>query len=269
MKLRVLCAILAFFTYSANAQVNQIEKQASIAILGMFHFGETSDLAAIKMNDLHGEKRQNEIQDLVQMLKTYKPTKILVEYPMAKKDTLQKRYESYLSGNYKLRDSETYQIGFRLAKVLGLSQIYAMDHKMDLPFDDLAAHLTKINQMEKMNSMIGRIQGLMQEETRALESLPLATYLLRLNSEAFDGLANSLYLKEVLEMGTPDNEVGAKVSAIWYQRNMVMLKNIASYIENPKERILVIVGSSHRAVLRDYIHDRTDLKFVEIAKFLK
>lgn len=269
MKIRILCTLFVLFIYSLNAQERQAENQASIAILGMFHFGETNDLAAVKMTDLHGEKRQNEIKELVQMLKTYKPTKILVEYPMGKKDTLQKRYEAYLKGNFKLKDSETYQIGFRLAKALGQSQVYAMDHKMDLPFDDLAAHLTKINQMEKMNTMIGRVQGLMQEETKALESLSLSSYLLRLNSEEFDGLANSLYLKEVLEMGTPDNEVGAKVSAIWYQRNMVMLKNIASYIDSPEERILVIVGSSHRAVLRDYIHDRTDLKFVEIAKYLK
>lgn len=70
-------------------------------------------------------------------------------------------------------------------------------------------------------------------------------------------------------MGSTDNEVGAEVSATWYHRNMIMLKNIASYIESPQERLLVIVGSSHRAVIKDYIEDRVDLKFVEIADFMK
>jgi len=270
--MRIIVISILFYSslfHGSFAQEKDSTAKPSIALLGMFHFGETSDMAAIKMSDLHGEKRQAEILELVNMLTVYEPTKILVEYPLTRKDTLQNRYEAYLAGNYTLGDSETYQLGFRLAEELGHSKIYAMDHKMDLPFDDLVAHLTKVNQMEKMNSMIGMVNALMQEETKALNNLPLSTYLLRLNSERFDALANSLYLKEVLEMGTPENEVGAKISAIWYQRNMVMLKNITSYIESPKERILVIVGSSHRAVLIDYIQDRNDLKYIEISEYLK
>jgi len=260
---------ILIFLYSGIGQEINTSSKPSIALLGMFHFGETSDLAAIKMTDLHGEKRQAEIHELVQMLMAYHPTKILVEYPFSKKDIIQKRYETYLKSNYELGDSETYQIGFRLAKAMGHASIYAMDHKMDLPFDALAEHLTKTDQMEKMNSMVGMINELMAEETKALDALPLSGYLLRLNSDWFDALANSLYLKEVLNMGSSNNEVGAMVSATWYQRNMVMLKNISTYIESPQERILVIVGSSHRAVMRDFIEDRIDLRYVEIAQYLR
>ena len=261
--------LLLCFIFTAKSQNKESNNKPSIALLGMFHFGETSDLAAIKFKDLHTEKRQNELLELVQMLKEYRPTKILVEYPMSRKDTIQKRYKAYLNGKFTLADSETYQLGFRLAKVLGHHSIYAMDHKMDLPFDDLAAHLSSTGEMGKMESMIARVNNLMQDETKALETLALSTYLRRLNSENFDGLANSLYLKEVLEMGSGDNEVGAKVSAIWYQRNMVMLKNIASYIESDDERILVIVGSSHRAVIKDFVQDRVDLEYAEIADYLE
>ncbi|MEM7185296.1 MAG: DUF5694 domain-containing protein [Bacteroidota bacterium] len=270
MRTLVVAICISLIASSTTFGQDQTENtQPSIALLGMFHFGETSDLAAIKMDDLHGEKRQTQIKDLVAQLQEYQPTKILVEYPMSRKDTIQIRYEAYLNNAYKLGDSETYQIGFRLAKAMGHSNIYAMDHKMDLPFDDLAAHLGKTGEMDKMNSMVKMINEMIQGETNVLATLPLSTFLLRLNSDRFDALANSLYLKEVLDMGTPDNEVGARFSAIWYQRNMIMLKNIASYIESPNDRILVIVGSSHRAVIRDYIEDRNDLKYVEIAKFLR
>ena len=268
MKRYILGTILFLFIVQSIKTQESDTKQPSIAMLGMFHFGETSDLAAIKMKDLHGERRQAEIKELVNQLKAYKPTKILVEYPMKRKDTLQQRYEAYLKGNYKLGDSETYQLGFRLAEQLGHEKIYAMDHKMDLPFDALAQHLTKTNRMEEMQSMIEGINQLMAEETKSLEELTLSKYLKRMNSDWFDALANSLYLKEVLNMGSPEDEVGAMVSAVWWQRNMVMLKNVTSYIESPDERILVIVGSSHRAVMRDYIEDRVDLKFVEIAEYL-
>ncbi len=262
--------LFLFFLISLQVIAQPIETSSSpsIAILGMFHFGETSDLAAIDLKDLHSKKRQDEIKTIISQLEKYKPTKILVEYPMTYKDTLQKRYVHYLKGDYNLGDSETYQIGFRLAELLGHRKIYAMDYKLDLPFDDIVTHLTATNEMDKMNEMIVSVKNLMQEESQLLETMTLSSYLKRMNSGWFDGLANSLYLKEVLDMGSPDNEVGAKVSAVWYQRNMVMLKNITHYIEDPNERILVIVGSSHRAVLRDYIEDRTDLQFIEIADYL-
>ena len=254
---------------SLKAQESSTSNNPAIALLGMFHFGETSDLGAIKMKDLRGERRQTDIKDMVEKLKAYGPTKILVEYPFVKQDTLQARYEAYLAGDFELRDSETYQIGFRLAKSLGHKTIYGFDHKMDLPFDELSEHLAKTGEMEKMTQMVGAIQQLMQAETAALDTLSLAEYLLRLNSENFDALANSLYLKEVLDMGSPDNEVGAKISAIWYQRNMLMLKNIDRCIEAPDERILAIVGSSHRAVIKDYIQDRVDLSYEEIADYIR
>ena len=265
--LTFLCTIF-FIALGISQQYENIGKP-QIALLGMFHFGETSDLGAIKMPELHGERRQSDIRDLIEQLKTYRPTKVLLEYPLTRRDTLQKRYESYLQGNYTLGDSETYQVGFRLAKELGHNKVYAIDHKMDLPFDEIAEHLTKVNQMDKMQAMMTKVGQLMQEETAALDTMALSSYLLRLNSEDFDALANSLYLKDILEMGSEDNEVGAKISATWYHRNMIMLKNIADCVESSDERILVIVGASHRAVIKDYVMDRTDLVYTEITKYME
>jgi len=58
---------------------------AKVALLGVFHFGGSSgDLASMQMANPFGERRQNDIKELVAKLITYQPTKILVEFPKSK-----------------------------------------------------------------------------------------------------------------------------------------------------------------------------------------
>ncbi|MEL6813061.1 MAG: DUF5694 domain-containing protein [Bacteroidota bacterium] len=240
-----------------------------VAILGMFHFGETSDLAAITMEDTKGERRQREIQEVVDKLKAFSPTKILVEYPISKNDTLNSRYQAYLKGDFELPVSETYQIGFRLGKQLGHDMIFGMDHRMDLPFDKVMEYCLQHNKMEEFQAIVEMVQSYTREQTAILAHTHLATFLGNMNSPQMDRFANALYLDQVLAIGEPGNEVGAQMSAAWYERNMIMLKNTTHWIADREERILIIVGSSHRAMLKDFINNRDDLEFVEISNFLK
>ncbi len=239
-----------------------------IAMLGMFHFGATGDLAAIVMENPEGDKRQKEIKEVVMQLKAYKPTKVLVEYPIAKNDTLHERYALFLKDRFDLPINETYQIGFRLAKEMGHSKIYGIDSKLNLPFDLLTKYCQENNKMAEFQKIVELAKTLTAEKTEELKQQHLSKFLKAMNSKKFDQLANGLYLNEVLNIGDPSNEVGAEVSAVWYKRNMIMLKNITSWIAQREERILVIVGSSHRALIRDLLQNRTDLEYVEIADYL-
>ncbi len=269
--LSVLCGVLCAFSFplASVAQQSNTDKKPEIAMLGMFHFGSTSDLAAIVMDDVKGEKRQREIQEVIDRLKEYNPTKVLVEYPMSKQDTLQSRYESFKNGGFALPTSETYQIGFRLARQLGHDTIYAIDHKMDLPFNDIVAYCQENNCMDKFQNIVNFAQSYTANETKVLKEMKLATFLLRQNSSESDRFGNGLYLREILDIGDPANEVGARITSIWYQRNMIIMKNILDLVENEDERLLVIIGASHRAVIHSLLENRTEFRFVEIADYLK
>lgn len=234
----------------------------------MFHFGATSDIGAVVMENPKRERRQREIQQLVDRLKAYRPTKVLVEYPSKKQDTLQSRYKKYQSGNFVLPVNETYQVGFRLAHQLKHDSIYAIDHRMDMPFEELVQYCQEKNCMEKFQAIVDLAKSYTAEETKVLQEMELSPFLLRTNNEAADRFGNGLYLREVLDIGDPDNEVGAKVNAIWYQRNMIMLKNIRSHIQNSDERILVIIGASHRAIIKDYLINLEEYEYVEIGNYL-
>lgn len=90
-----------------------------LMILGTFHFrdaGKDGYKPKFPFNVL-SEKRQAEVEDLVNSLAEYKPTKIAVEW---KKETdqhfLDSLYQRYLEGKYNLGENEIYQVSFRLGK---------------------------------------------------------------------------------------------------------------------------------------------------------
>jgi Family of unknown function (DUF5694) len=243
---------------------------AKVALLGAFHFGgSTGDLASMHMANPFGKRRQNDIRELVAKITTYRPTKILVEYPKAKNDRLNKRFLNYSSGKDTLGVNEVYQVGFRLAKQLKHSQLYAIDYQLDLPADGLVEYCQRNNKMEDFENFIKEIQNYVQEENKKLEGMSISEYLADMNSDPTDRITNELYIRQSLVFGDSIKEAGAHFAATWWERNFIILKNIAETIDNKEDRILVIIGAAHRAVLKDLVIDRSDMEYVEIGEYLK
>ncbi len=243
---------------------------AKVALLGVFHFGGSSgDLASMQMANPFGERRQNDIKELVAKLITYQPTKILVEFPKSKNNRLEKRFLNYLSGKDTLGVNEVYQVGFRLAEQLKLSHLYAIDHKLDLPAEGLVEYCQRHNKMEDFEAFIKDIQSYVQEENKKLEEMSISEFLTNMNSDPTDRITNDLYIRQSLVFGDSINEAGAHFAATWWERNFIILKNIAETIDSKEDRILVIIGAAHRAVLKDLVIDRSDMKYVEIGEYLK
>ncbi|MEM9324425.1 MAG: DUF5694 domain-containing protein [Bacteroidota bacterium] len=268
----VLIAVVGLngFHYKIKAGVDQTSPRPKIALLGVFHFaGSAGDIAAIQLEDPLGAVRQKEIKDLVAMLEEYRPTKILVEFPKDRQRELTQRFNDYLAADFELGVSETYQVGFRLAKALGHQDIFAIDHKLDLPMNEVVMYSQRTNQMQDFNEFVAGIQSLMSQETKKLRELTIAEYLAQMNSDSVDQVANELYLKDLLVFGDSTAEAGVEVAAQWWKRNMMIYKNITETIDKEEDRLLVIIGSAHRAVIKDFLLDRSDLEYVEVRQYLK
>jgi Family of unknown function (DUF5694) len=250
-----------------TANLSDVSK---VALLGVFHFGGSSgDLASMHMANPFGERRQNDISKLVAKLITYQPTKILVEYPKTKNELLKKRFLRYSSGKDTLGVNEVYQVGFRLAKQLKHAQLYPIDYQLDLPAEGLVEYCQRNNKMEDFENFIKYIQNYVQEENKKLERLSISDYLADINSDPSDRITNELYIKQSLVFGDSIKEAGAHFAATWWERNFIILKNISETIDSKDERLLVIIGAAHRAVLKDLVMDRSDMEYVEIGEYLK
>jgi hypothetical protein len=102
----------------------QSDARPEILVLGTYHMSNPGlDDYNTRADDVLSPTRQQEIAQLVQVLKKFHPTKIAVEADVTSKQVGQ-RYSDYLAGKYTLSRDETDQIGYRLAKKLGHQTVY-------------------------------------------------------------------------------------------------------------------------------------------------
>ncbi len=108
----------------------QNDKRPQILLVGSFHFNysgrDTHKTKTEDRIDIMSEKRQKELEELLEYIARFKPTKIAVE---AGRNTgyLHWRLKDSKTGEDKLRASETDQIGLRLMDRFKLDTIYGVN----------------------------------------------------------------------------------------------------------------------------------------------
>ncbi len=273
MRFSTLLLSLVLFFVSCETEHRQVQdkdkntSKPQVGILGVFHFAGTSDFSSVEFESLKSEKRQKEIIEIVERLKAFKPNKIMLEFPMAQSDYLDSMYTASLNGEGEYSINEIEQLGFRLAKRLNHKRIYSIDYKLSLPFGELTEFAEK-NDKKRFDKMLSSIKEQDRKESDFLANNSLIDYLIFRNSEAEDIRNKDQYLNQTAKFVGDSSDVGAKFVSKWWERNIHMMTNIDRNMQ-PEDRILVIVGAAHRAVLKDFYEDRTDVDYVEIRTFLE
>jgi len=268
--LSLLCLLLVFkIPIGAQSSMQEDQGKPTIALLGTFHFaGSSSDAISLKVDDLTTEKRQKEIEELVNDLAKYKPTKVIVEYKYGnhKLDSL---YQLYLKGTYTLNINERQQIGFRLASKMGHKHIYPADEYLDLPFDKLMAFLQENGQMDLFQNLMTNMQvEVMDVWQKVYGESTLKEFFVFINSDKYDAMNKNAYLEYINKMGAEDNYIGSEVVSKWWERNFKIMRNIDTIVE-PGDRAFVLFGQGHTAILKDLYKTRSDVKYVDLISMLK
>jgi len=251
-----------------NKNLNSENNISKITILGTFHFGNTTDYAEIVIDDLHSEKRQMELENLVENLAKFKPTKILVEREPSFTDTLTQRLAEYKKGNYKLPENEIYQLGFRLAKKLELDTIYGIDHQMGLGDEELGGYLKENGLMNKFAETLKLSEEWAKKQTEYLKNKTITESLANLNKKETDNFNRNLYVDGILNIAENGNSPASDYVANWYKRNIYIKKNIDDLI-GKNDRVLVIIGAGHSAILKDFYRNSEKVEYVELNNIAK
>lgn len=262
----ILIVVTTFESFSQNSTSGDSRPQ--IALLGTFHFAGSNDLLSLKIDDLETEKRQKEMLDLINRIKKFNPTKVIVEYPYGatKLDSI---YQLFRIGKHELSINEIQQIGFRLANQLGHEHIYAADHRADLPFDELMQQIGSIGKMEDFNKVIEGInQNTMLPQKQFYETHNLSEFFIMMNSDKYDKDNRASYSQYLMKYDTEDNNIGVRIATAWWGRNFQIMSNIDQIIETG-DRAFVLFGQGHTSILKPLYQDRSDYEYVEIADFLK
>jgi len=245
-------------TLALTASLMSTVPKPHIMILGTYHIGNPGlDIANVKSDDVLVPKRQTEIAEVIEVLKKFRPTKIVIEAPL--NDTkVQQLFQDYLASKFELRRNESDQIGFRLAKEMGHTKIYPVDVKGEFPFENVMALGTKMGKQSELDKAMQAMQGEVAKIDHSLKTRTILDTLKMMNAKSAVENGQGLYMK-LSQFATSNNYAGPDLLAEWYKRNIRISANIHALIDSPNERILVIYGAGHLYWLQRNVLDSPDL----------
>lgn len=244
--------------------------KTEVLLLGCFHFDNPGlDVAKFENANVLSVQRQQEIALVLEKLRQFKPDKIFVEVPAERQLQLDSSYTQYRAGQKTLGASETHQLGFRLGQMLGHPKLYAVDFReTEFPFDSLMKSAMEANQQQLLGSIRQVIDSVQTEFNRRLTSQTITELLLWQNDRRGMDAQVGWYF-DMLSAGKEGNHVGSYLTSEWWRRNMVIYENILKKMQGKEERILVIFGSGHTALLDAMMRYNRNLSLTELSSVLR
>jgi hypothetical protein len=259
-------ALLGAFVTTSAAQQSPGAEPAEVIILGTYHFANPGlDVVKIEVADVLSPEKQNEIREVVEALARFRPTKIAVEALPASAPPLDSLYRAYRAGQHTLSRNEVQQLGFRVAERFGHSRVYPVDQEGEFPFGAVMEYA-----QQQDPAFVERVQRTLAEitaEQNRLQKERTVGEILRLKNEPERiAWAHSHYV-DMARVGAGDTYVGADLLSKWYERNIRIFSNLQRLAE-PGDRILVICGAGHAAILRELVASDSRLELVDAREYL-
>ncbi|MBS4219942.1 hypothetical protein KHA96_16645 [Bacillus sp. FJAT-49711] len=250
--------------------MEKVITKPTVLVLGTFHMAPSTDLFQSKLDDFLTLKKQQEIREVVERIKQYKPTKLAVERVTKRDHELNEEFRGYRNGDFELKVNEIYQLGFRIANELNHEKIYAVDWLEQGAGTRSAGEVyewAKENQPELFQSIYGWLEAAAQDEKQRV-----APTILDLYRECNDPLEakkhHDMYIN-MARIGDFDHYVGIDWLIWWYQRNLILFSNLTRLATSADDRILLIVGSGHVQILYQFLEESGLFNLERADKYLR
>lgn len=267
MKKIIFLILLLVGLSNSFAQTNKAEK-ATILFVGTYHFNSSgADIVNPDVDDVLSAKRQKEILEVNALLKKFAPTKIGIEQT-PETEIIGERYRQFLQGKYELGRNEIYQIAFRLGKDSGHQQLYQIDSNGTFPFGAVEDFAKISGQKEMVDELNKGYQKSNEEFNAKLKTSTIRELLLFLNETEQIDKDQAAYL-QFAKIGAGRLYPGVDLLTAWYQRNLKIFANITRMNTQPKERILILIGAGHLALLRRFAKESGDYKVEDVKDYLE
>ena len=273
-------------TDASTKDMTQITKKPTIMILGsalLANWG--GNVYNTKMDDILAPKRQAELQQLVDRLAGFKPTKIAVAVDTRFEADNRAEYEAYLKDDFQLQRYGTHQIGFRLAKQMGHLETYCVGYswskevprfpesQIDWHFMDFRTFAKTHNQEHLLRpppitegKVVKDREGTTWIEPEKYE--PLIDMYIRLNKPEGRLADHQAYLRSA-RVGLEDQYPGANwVVHSWYAANLKTFVNLTRITESADDRILLIIGAGHVYLVQQFLEESGDYIVESPLKYL-
>ena len=253
-------------------------RTTQVLTLGTFHFN-FPDLDVVKTAeedriDVLLPEYQKEIEHIVEKLSAFQPTVIAIEFSPDYQDIIDSVYHQYVLGKYQLRRDESMQIGFRIAKAMGLQTLYCVDE-----WGNFTENINSLFNNEESKEYLAFIESFEKNadssqvfhKERIFKTKGILAELIQLNDD--ENIKNDLgdYLSGIFKYEyTPYDYTGVDFqTGRWFSRNLRIFRNIQRIEAAPTDRILVIFGSAHLNILNWLFDCSPEYTLVNANDFLR
>jgi hypothetical protein len=231
-----------------------------VLLIGSWHFDypglDAHNIEEKNRINIYSKKRQKELKELIDYIALFKPTKIMVESG-ANTGYLKYNYKQWLAGKEELYANERSQIGLRLMKKFELDTIYGVDDGallMDMKYDtafkstDYTTHITNRHYFGGTDTINKKYEQFYDYQNKYQANNSLLNSFKYLNSEKVLNRYFGSYISSGQFVSDEDEGPDA-LSMFWVNRNLRIFRNIQRIKTTPNDRIVVIFGAGHIAIL--------------------
>jgi hypothetical protein len=268
----------------------QTHEKIKVAILGTFHFGETSDYKGGNFEGLLTPQRQKEIDELNDQLLKFYPDKIFVENTPESQRYWDKVYSDWIKGSKPQstasENNEVFQIGIKLAKKLnnrfGVICVNYVHPESD---GNLRKAKTKADTLyyfysQALHARKPAYDAFFDNNPIAKKSfdevlanhgnwknLSISEHLVKLNQP--ESLKALHYINVMAWIDQSANGIGAELTSKEYFGNIKILQNILGKVGPFDKKVLVLIGAAHVKALQDMLSSHPFFEVVPAGSFLR
>lgn len=278
----VLLSLLCISIFSRAQDSTAIPAQKiKVYLVGTFHFdGDAADVYESAREDMKSAVNQQQLDELARKLARAAPDKIFVEWKPDRQGYADTTYQLYLRNQFELGNSEVYQVGYRLGKMLGQQRIYCVDAGGEADYDSLGVDAAQYHQSEILSDLnhpkdsvaklISKRIASIYSYYRSPQVRSLTDVILANNTPEVIAAAADQYNLVYSRVGEGDEYPGADLTSQVYRRNMRMFANILRDIDFAHDKaILVFVGSRHISFLKQIFSSSLLFEVEDIVPILK
>lgn len=284
---KIICLLFVTIFISCNDKNNTVEESKSknlikpatefypkertqVLVVGTFHFNypgldELKTKESDKI-DVLKEPKKSEVTELVEYIKKFKPTKIAIEAHQGY--SWNEKFREYKEGNHRDKRDERYQLAMRIANDFNIDTLYTVDAESlsgvlwerDSTF---YKSLTNKIDWELEDPYWNHAEKYFNYRESQMKTTPILEVIKGMNSREGHNTNFGLYLTG--SFATGEGQGADHFSMWWYNRNARIFANIVNITESQKDRILVIFGNGHAAILRQFFEASPQYDFVEFS----
>ncbi|GAA3716493.1 hypothetical protein GCM10022378_03440 [Salinicoccus jeotgali] len=231
-----------------------------VLLVGTYHFTSNLDMVA-HIDTFNEGEDQHQLQELIDLLADFKPTALAVEITKDKQKLLDDEYQAYLSDKSILESNEVHQVMYRLGKHLDMDRLNAVDW-MDSVGNRGMGDVMEWAKLHQPN-VYDEVYGMFMKNSQVENNNTIIENLKIINTIENTCDNHRAYMR-LAQIGEGTDYIGIDWLRWWYQRNLIIYKNIMELIQAKHDRVLLYIGAAHLHLLKQFL---TESRQVDVVGF--